>query len=667
MHRRAIVYLLLLVLLSLSWGGVHSEEKHSWAVCIDNNAFGGHEFGGGVKQALLSGGWKESSIKAVKENSSDAFFNALGWLKNSAGRDDTILFHFSGHGYGGGIEMGMDKITYAELNEELDEIECGGMFIVLDACHSGNAIPFLKKEGRVIITSCNGNETSGYFSEPFINALGVAADCSGNLDGSVSAEEVFSYIMGDWYIKSYMPQMKDGYEGNLSILSAYWEGKKIDVYQINAQRSVENFGGERWLRQSFVPLLTPICGVSLKIAKWGNATDARIGIYNKNFSPLAEATIPVTKAHDVNGISTWISIGLHADVVPREKYFLVCKSNSTWWWWGSGERYENGKASVSIDGGNSWHTSPKISDFSFIIYSEDVTPPEIFLFYPNGGEALSGIIPISWGVIDNDDGDLNGSTTLFYSSDNGKTWHIIVDGIENSGKYDWNTEQKEDGHYLIKATAVDNSGNEGEDISDEIFTIDNTPPETTCDLYGGIGKNNWHVNKTTIMLSTFDALSGVSVYYKFNKQWMEYTKPLLLSKDGRHEFSYYGKDAAGNKEEKKNTIIKIDGTPPNISFIMPEEKHLYFGEREILPLRGNTTILIGRMKIKVKATDETSGISHVNFFMDGEQIFVDKDEPYEWKWDETSFFKHEIKGVAYDNAGNEAVKEIRMAIYNINL
>ena len=656
MHGRKIAYLFLFIFLSLIWGSVCSEEKHCWAVCIDENLFEEYEFGKEVKKALVNGGWEENHIQLIEQNSSDALFSALEWLKNNAKEGDTILFYFSGHGYNGGISIG-EKISYALLNEKLNEIPCKGMLIVLDACHSGSSIPFLQKEGRVIITSCHGDETSGYFSEAFINGLSIAADCNGNLDGSVSAEEIFSYIMSDWYIESYTPQIKDDYDGNLSILSTRWEGRKVDVYQVHAQRTVDNFGGERWLCQSFIPFSTPIRGISLKIAKWKNATDAYVEIYDENFNSVGKAIVPAKKVNDIDSISTWVSIGMNIDVVPGKKYFLVCKSNSTWWWWGSNEWYGNGKAFVSYDKGNSWHTHPKISDFSFIIYGEDdMIPPEVSLFYPNGGEFLSGTIPISWVAIDNND-NLDGSITLWYSHDNGKMWHIIAEGIKNNGMYEWSTMQREDGEYLLKITAIDTSGNEGMDISDGFFIIDNTPPETVCEVYGERGKNNWYVNKTTITFSAYDALSEVTVYYKLdNKKKKEYTSPLLLSKDGKHKISYYGEDAAGNREEEKIAVVKIDCTPPNISFIIPEENYLYFGEKKILPLE-KITILIGKTVIRVKATDETSGISYVEFIKDGEHISIDKDEPYEWEWNEPSFFKHEIKGIAYDKAGNRAITQ----------
>ncbi len=654
MPRKVVVYLLLLIFFSLPLGNVRSGERHFWAICVDNDVLGGYELGREVKQSLVAGGWNSDHIRVVEENSSDALFNALGWLRNMAREGDVILFYFSGHGYDGGIDMGTYKISYDELNGELNEITCKGMFIVLDACHSGSAVPILGGENRIIIASCHADETSGYFSEPLINAMGVAADCNGNLDGSVSAEEIFSYVMDDWHVETYTPQIGDGYEGNLSILSAHREGQRVDVFQVHAQKSVENLGGAKWLRQSFVPASTPILGISLKIARWKDATDARIEIYDKNCSFMGGTNFSVENAKDIDNIPLWISADMHIDVVPEERYFLVCRSNSTWWWWGGGDWYGDGEASISYDGGNFWQADAEISDFSFIVYGEeDKIPPDVSLVYPKGKEILSGMIPVSWSAADNNDGNLDGSITISLSSDNGKTWDIIAEGIENNGIYVLNTTQMEDGHYMIKVTAVDDSSNEGDDISDETFVVDNTPPETTCDIYGQMGKHGWHVNKTTIVISAYDSLSDVSIYYKVDGgSQKKYTRPLILSKDGEHEFSYHGEDAAGNAEKRKETIIKVDCTRPNVSFLVPEEKYLYVDGRKIIPLPKNT-ILVGRMAIKVRAEDEISGISNVKFFRDEEQIFIDRDEPYEWEWS-SSFFKHKIKCIVYDNAGNHA-------------
>ncbi|RLF45334.1 MAG: hypothetical protein DRN17_02765 [Thermoplasmata archaeon] len=659
MLRKVIACLSLLILVSFLPQIVHSDERQFWAICIDNNASEGHEFGRYVMQSLISGGWDDEHIKLIEENSSRAFFNAIDWFTARADKGDIIFFYFSGHGYDGGIITGENKISYGEFNEELNKIKCRGMLVVIDACHSGSAIPLLQKEGRVIITSCYGNETSGYFSEPFVNALGVAADCNGNLDCSVTAEEIFSYIVSDWNAGGYTPQMEDGYAGNLSLLSAHIGGKKVDICQVHAQHAVDNLGKEKCLRQSFIAASNSILGISLKIAKWKNASDLVVEIYDSNSSFVGNAIIHAREAHDISNISSWVGVNTNIDVTPGEKYFMVCRSNSTWWWWGSGGWYGGGRAYVSHDDGSSWQAEGKISDFGFIIYGrEDKIPPEVSILYPRNGEHLSGILPIAWIASDNDDKNMNGSIKIFCKA--GNQWDMIAEGIENNGEYEWNSTCIRDGSYGLKVSAVDSSGNTGDDIIDII--VDNKPPETSCDLYGKMGRHSWYVDNATVVLSSYDVLtdmSNISVYYRIDGGvWKLYDKPLVIRSDGKHNFSYYGIDEEGNEEEERKTVIKIDCTPPGISFIAPEEKYLYVGERKIMPLMRNT-VVVGRMKVKIRAYDNISFVSQVKFFMDGEEKIVDKELPYEWDLP-FSFFRHEIKCVAYDNAGNcaEAVQTI---------
>jgi len=664
MHRKAIAYLFLLILLSFSLQVVYSEERQFWAVCIDTNASEGHEFGRYIMQSLISGGWNVGHIKLVEENSSYAFFNAIDWLAARADKGDITFFYFSGHGYDGGMIIGKNKISYEEFNDELNKIKCRGMLVVIDACHSGSAIDILGGERRVIITSCRGNETSGYFSEPFINALGVASDCNGNLDCSVTAEEIFSYIMSDWNAEGYTPQIEDGYVGNLPLLSAHIEGSKVEIYQVHAQHSVDNLGKEKQLRQSFVATSDSIKAISLKIAKWRNASDLIVEIYDSNYKFMGSTIIHAENANNIENISTWMTASIDINVTHGEKYFVACKSNSTWWWWGSGEWYDNGKAYVSYDNGSSWQADEKISDFGFIVYGkEDGIPPEVLILYPQSGEHLSGMIPISWIASDNDDADLDGSIKIFYKT--GSEWNIIADGIENSGEYEWNSTCLKDGSYALKVTAVDSSNNIGDDIV--AMTVDNTPPETTCDLYGKMGRQNWYVGNTTVILSSHDAMTdmpNISMYYRIDgRSWKIYEKPLVIGGDGKHNFSYYGRDEAGNVEEERKTMIKIDCTSPDIFFIMPGERYLYVGGRKIIPLMRNT-IIVGKMVMEAMAYDNTSGILQVKFFMDGYERFIDKEAPYKWELP-PSMFRHDIKCIAYDNAGNHA--EAMQTIFSFTL
>jgi len=82
----------------------------------------------------------------------------------------------------------------------------------------------------------------------------------------------------------------------------------------------------------------------------------------------------------------------------------------------------------------------------------DFDYPTVKLLEPQGPKILSGIQEIKW----------EASTrfrpiriSLLYSKDQGKSWIPIAYGLDNTGKYLWNTGNIEDGdNYLIKVLAI---------------------------------------------------------------------------------------------------------------------------------------------------------------------------------------------------------------------
>ena len=110
-----------------------------------------------------------------------------------------------------------------------------------------------------------------------------------------------------------------------------------------------------------------------------------------------------------------------------------------------------------------------INSFNFKI---DKGNPYVEVVYPNGGEIVNRGIDIKW--IAEDISNL--SISIYYSNDNGTTWHLIAANEENDGLYTWNTTSMEDGmNYKIKVVAEDEVGHIGYDTSDGSFTIYNHP------------------------------------------------------------------------------------------------------------------------------------------------------------------------------------------------
>lgn len=93
------------------------------------------------------------------------------------------------------------------------------------------------------------------------------------------------------------------------------------------------------------------------------------------------------------------------------------------------------------------------------------------IIYPNGGEYLAGLVPISYQAISSTPNPL--LINLYYSSDWGATWQTLATGLSNTGTYNWQTLNHSDGVcYLIRILVYDTITG-GSDVSDSIFAINN--------------------------------------------------------------------------------------------------------------------------------------------------------------------------------------------------
>lgn len=54
--------------------------------------------------------------------------------------------------------------------------------------------------------------------------------------------------------------------------------------------------------------------------------------------------------------------------------------------------------------------------------------------------------------------------------------------------------------------------------------------------------------------------------------------------------------------------------------------------------------------------DETSGVAKVEFYLDGDLLGEDTEEPFEWEWSGTG--SHSVYAIVYDLAGNLQQSEI---------
>ncbi|UYP44715.1 hypothetical protein NEF87_001000 [Candidatus Lokiarchaeum ossiferum] len=99
------------------------------------------------------------------------------------------------------------------------------------------------------------------------------------------------------------------------------------------------------------------------------------------------------------------------------------------------------------------------------------------------------------------------------------------------------------------------------------ISIDKTNPLTTLNISGIMGENDWYIANIDLDFISTDLESTVaSIYYSFdNITWSIFDgTPISIDIDGIYSLFYYSKDLAGNIEQYKSEIIKIDTKAPEI-------------------------------------------------------------------------------------------------------
>ena len=165
---------------------------------------------------------------------------------------------------------------------------------------------------------------------------------------------------------------------------------------------------------------------------------------------------------------------------------------------------------------------------------------------------------------------------------------------------------------------------------------------------GKLNKQNWNIEKT---LGT-NIIGGPYIGGNF---WEDY-EGKDNDGDGIGDTPYWI-----NEDEAKDELPLCDNTPPEIKIIKPE-RGLYFNDLKIknYVFKFRKPFIIGKINITIDAKDNGSGINRVEFYIDDKLIENDITAPYSYLWDNKTIFKykHTIKLIAYDKAGNSAIDEI---------
>jgi PKD repeat protein len=167
-------------------------------------------------------------------------------------------------------------------------------------------------------------------------------------------------------------------------------------------------------------------------------------------------------------------------------------------------------------------------------------------------------------------GDKSGIVYIQYSTD-GVRWNNVGSTSSNSsGDYSLWWVPTSVGTYYVRSYWDGNSYYSAAMSSPFYpFTVsspglDIIPPTTDLSKTGNVGLSGWYVSDVNIALMAVDDFSGVALtQYSFDGViWITYTKPFTISTEGITTIYYNSIDNAGNVEEMKSEIVKIDKTSP---------------------------------------------------------------------------------------------------------
>ncbi|HEC81963.1 MAG TPA: hypothetical protein ENI42_06030, partial [Thermoplasmatales archaeon] len=248
-----------------------------------------------------------------------------------------------------------------------------------------------------------------------------------------------------------------------------------------------------------------------------------------------------------------------------------------------------------------------------------------------------------------------------WDDDNGSYYQP---GETAAASHTWNNP----GRYKIKVKAEDERGNQSEFslTLTVIISTENHPPYKPNNPYPENGSINVNSN-THLTWDGGDPDMGDTVTYDI---YLGETNPppkvvsniseTMYNPDMLPGKTYYWRVVAWDSKNASTTgplwsfTTSSDNQPPTVNISKPANG-LYVMDKKITSFP--FTLVFGKITVEADAYDNQSGVNKVEFYLDGTLKSTDTTTPYSWTWKGVAFFRHTIKAVAYDNAGNTASDE----------
>jgi len=315
-------------------------------------------------------------------------------------------------------------------------------------------------------------------------------------------------------------------------------------------------------------------------------------------------------------------------------------------------KYEDDKfhfiSVVAYDISDNKYSSVPIRSFVDNVDSES---PNAFFLTPFSGQYLTGIANITVVATDN-----AGVQYVSFFVNNVLQGYILPEDNSSSFEYPWNTTLVQSGaYYSIYANVRDVNNNVTIIPPISVFVdngtqIDITPPNgAIVSPPAGISVSG----DVQIIISASDNRAMGEVFLNINNQLIDIleNEPYSFTwdtngeeEDSDHIISVILSDLAGNETPLNPISVTVDNDPssdvsPPVIIIME-------------PVAGQN--VSGITPIEVNAEDE-SGISHIEYFIDGALVSTDSISPFTYDWftnDYEDDQEHIIYVIAYDLEGN---------------
>ncbi|MEW9699925.1 sugar-binding protein [Paenibacillus sp. SI8] len=177
--------------------------------------------------------------------------------------------------------------------------------------------------------------------------------------------------------------------------------------------------------------------------------------------------------------------------------------------------------------------------------------------------------------------DLSGVAESGYSLNRGVDWQTYVGPVTLG----------QDGHYTFSYRSTDLANNT-EEMKTITINKDSTAPVTVANVSPPQpnGANGWYRSNVAITFTASDSLSGVDQIQYLNNNsvnWTVYSGPLNYTQDGTYTVKYCSKDLSGNVEIAKTHTLRIDKTPPTITFSVSDGISYWIDETVVITSQAN--------------------------------------------------------------------------------